>query len=203
MILRGRQGQSKLNLILTVRAHYFGMQTATRSDPMKAFNERAKAAGWTFTCGPATGFDHPALAAALALWREKAKGRTMPARADMTARAMKKYMPHMSLLERVGTGKSARYRVRLHGTALASYAGDKTGQYLEDILPRHLVGSYASVYDTVLELLEPVRLVRDFQAPEIDYLAGESLIAPLASASGGTPLILSITFVTPRSATQL
>ena len=58
------------------------MQTATRSDPMKAFNERARAAGWTFTCGPATGFDHPALSAALALWREKAKGRTMPSRAD-------------------------------------------------------------------------------------------------------------------------
>lgn len=178
------------------------MQTATRSDPLKAFNERAKALGWTFTCGPARGFDHPALSAALALWREKAKGRTMPARADMTARAMKPYMPHMSLIERVGTGKSARYRVRLHGTALASYAGDKTGQFLEDLLPAHLVGSYSSVYDTVLELLEPIRLVRDFQAPEIDYLAGESLIAPLSMSTSvkGTPLILSITFVAPRSA---
>jgi hypothetical protein len=176
------------------------MQTVARSDPMKAFNERAKAAGWTFTCGPAKGFHNPALASALSLWREKTKGRTMPARSDMTARLMRAYMPNMSLLEKVGTAKAARYRVRLHGTSLASYAGDKTGKFLDEIVPPDLIGSYTSVYDTVLELLEPVRLVRDFQVPEIDYLAGESLIAPLSAPGKSTPLILSITYVTPRSA---
>lgn len=176
------------------------MQTVTRPDPIKAFNERAKASGWTFTCGPATGFEHPALNNAAALWREKAKGRAMPARADLTARVMKAYMPHMSILERVGTGKFARYRVRLHGTASASYAGDKTGQFLDSIVPAHLLSSYTSVYDTVLELLQPLRLVRDFQAPEIDYLAGESLVAPMAAPEKSAPLILSITYVEPRSA---
>jgi hypothetical protein len=176
------------------------MRTAARSDPMKVFNEQAKASGWTFTCGPATGFDNPALSGALALWREKAKGRSMPARSDMTARLMKPYMPHMSLLEKVGTPKGPRYRVRLHGTALASYAGDKTGQFLDEIIPPDLIGSYTSVYDTVLELLEPMRVVRDFQVPELDYLAGESLIAPLSAPGKATPLILSITYVMPRSA---
>jgi hypothetical protein len=176
------------------------MQTVARPDPIKVFNERAKAAGWTFTCGPATGFEHPALNGAVALWREKAKGRAMPMRADLTARVMKAYMPHMSILERAGTGKTGRYRVRLHGTALASYAGDKTGQYLDDIVPAHLLSSYASVYDTVLELLQPLRLVRDFQAPDLDYLAGESLVAPISRPATSTPLILSITYVEPRSA---
>ena len=176
------------------------MNFLARSDPMKAFNERAKAAGWTFTCGPATGFHHPALSGALSLWREKAKGRAMPARSDMTARVMKAYMPHMSLLEKIGSARAARYRVRLHGTALASYAGDKTGKFLDEVVPPSLIGSYTSVYDTVLELLLPVRVVRDFQAPEIDYLAGESLIAPLSRPAGVTPLILTITYVTPRSA---
>jgi hypothetical protein len=42
--------------------------------------------------------------------------------------------------------------------------------------------------------------VRDFQAPEIDYLAGESLVAPLSWPATATPLILSITYVEPRSA---
>lgn len=177
------------------------MRTVARSDPMKAFNEQAKASGWTFTCGPATGFDNPALSGALALWREKARGRTMPARSDMTARLMKTYMPHMSLLEKVQTAKGARYRVRLHGTALASYAGDKTGQFLDDMIPLDLIGSYTSVYDTVLEMLEPMRVVRDFQVPELDYLAGESLVAPLSAPGKTTPLILSITYVVPRSAT--
>jgi hypothetical protein len=176
------------------------MQTATRPDPIKAFNERAKASGWTFACGPASGFEHPALNNAAALWREKARGRAMPTRADLTARVMKAYMPHMSILERLGTGRSARYRVRLHGTASASYAGDKTGQFLDDVVPAHLLSSYTSVYDTVLELQQPLRLVRDFQAPEIDYLAGESLVAPLSWPATATPLILSITYVEPRSA---
>jgi len=176
------------------------MQTVTRSDPIRAFNERAKAAGWRFSCGPATGFEHPALTIAAALWREKAKGRAMPARADLTARVMKTYMPYMSILERVETAKAARYRVRLHGTASASYAGDKTGQFLDSFVPAHLLSSYASVYDTVLELLQPLRVLRDFQAPEIDYLAGESFVAPLSLPGTGTPLILSITYVEPRSA---
>jgi hypothetical protein len=176
------------------------MRTVARSDPMKAFNERAKASGWTFSCGPATGFDHPSLSGALALWREKARGRTMPARSDMTARLMKPYMPHMSLLEKVATAKGARYRVRLHGTALASYAGDQTGKFLDEVIPPSLVGSYTSVYDTMLELLEPMRVVRDFQVPELDYLAGESLIAPLSAPGKPTPLILSVTYVMPRSA---
>lgn len=190
----------RLNAKLTVGTVYYGMQTVTRLDPLKAFNERAKASGWTFTCGPATGFDHPALNNAAALWREKAKGRAMPARSDLTARVMKAYMPYTSILERVGTGTSARYRVRLHGTASASYAGDKTGQFVDQFVPAHLLGSYASVYDTVLELQQPLRLVRDFQAPEIDYLAGESLVAPMSRPGANSPLILSITYVEPRSA---
>lgn len=176
------------------------MQRVARPDPIKVFNERAKASGWTFTCGPAIGFDHPALNGAAALWREKAKGRAMPMRADLTARVMKAYMPHMSILERIGIGETARYRVRLHGTASASYAGDKTGQFLEEIVPAHLLSSYTSVYDTVLELLQPLRLVRDFQAPDLDYLAGESLVAPISRPATSTPLILSITYVEPRSA---
>ena len=44
------------------------------------------------------------------------------------------------------------------------------------------------------------RLVSDFQAPEIDYLAGESLVAPMAAPEKSAPLILSITYVEPRSA---
>ena len=176
------------------------MQTVTRPDPIKVFNERARASGWTFTCGPATGFVHPALNSAVTLWRGLAKGRAMPTRADLTARVMKDYMPHMSILERVGTAKAARYRVRLHGTASASYTGDKTGQFLDEIVPAHLLSSYTSVYDTVLELQQPLRLVRDFQMPEIDYLAGESLVAPISRPAASTPLILSITYVEPRSA---
>jgi hypothetical protein len=171
----------------------------SKTDPVQAFNARAKRAGWTMTCGPAQGFRRRELSNALALWREKAGTRIMPARSDMTARVMKPYLSHMSLLERVGSGASARYRGRLHGTALASYAGDKTGLFLDDVLPAHLVGGYTGVYDTVLELKLPLRVVSHYQAPEISYLVGENLVAPLSLSSNATPLILSVTYAEPRA----
>lgn len=187
-----------LNGILTIGPPKLAMDLATRSDPITAFNERAKASGWTFTCGPATGFKHPQLVHALAIWRARANGRAMPSRADMTARVMKPFIRQMSILERVGAGKAARYRVRLHGSVLASYTGDKTGRFLDEVLPVATACSYAGVYDTALELLSPLRLVSRYQSPKIDYLSGESLVAPLATSGKGLPLILSVTYVQPR-----
>src|SRR5471030_1007200 len=111
------------------------MQVLAKTDPIETFNARAKAAGWTFTCELAQTFEHLELANALALWRQKAGSRAMPERADMTAREMKPYLSNMTLLERIGSGENARYRARLHGTALARYDGDKTGLCLEDFVP--------------------------------------------------------------------
>ena len=175
------------------------MQVLVKTDPVQAFNERAKDAGWTFTCLPPSGFDRPELASALALWREKAGTRAMPDRADMTARAMKTYLSHVSLIERVGAGRNARYRVRLHGTAATHYAGDKTGRFLEEFVPHGLVGCYAGVYDTVIEVKAPLRVLSSYQIPVVDYLVGESLVAPLLVPDNDTPVILSVTFAEPRA----
>ncbi len=184
--------------MLTPNPHNEEMQVVIELDPIQAFNARAKAAGWTFACGAAQGFEHKELASALALWRKKAAGRAMPERSDMTARDMKPFLSHMSLIERIGSGKNRRYRVRLHGTALAGYDGDKTGLFLDEIVPAQFVGSYVGVYDAVLELLAPVRVVSQFQAPNIDYLVGESLVVPLTVTGKAAPIILSVTYAEPR-----
>ena len=177
---------------------HLAMHGVAQSDPVFAFNQRAKALGWTFTCCPAGDFQRVELNDALALWRRKAGDRPMPERSDLTARDMKRFITNMSLLERVQTPGAARYRVRLHGTMLVRYSGDKTGQFLDDFVPRHLVGSYSGVYDAALQLLAPLRLISKFQAPEVDHLEGESLIAPLSTSNEKTPLILSITYVERR-----
>jgi hypothetical protein len=177
------------------------MPASSSSAVLQAFNDRAKAAGWPFQCGPALGFQHAELADAASLWREKAGGRLMPGRADMTARAMKPYLTQMSLLERVVAGGRQRYRVRLHGSALARYSGDSTGKFLEDVVHPDRVDGYRSLYDTMLALAAPLRVVSHYQAPEIDYLTGESLVAPLAVPGTNTPLILSVTYARPRTET--
>jgi hypothetical protein len=186
-----------LNPILTVGEHGRLMNTAVQREALEAINARALDAGWTFLVAPARDFEHPSLTAALALWREKAAGRAMPPRSDMTARVMKPFLTNMTLLERVESNAGRRYRVRLHGSTLAGYAGDTTGKFLEDFIAPEQIGGYLGIYDTVLQLKVPLRVVSQYQAPEIDYLTGESLVAPLAAA--GATQILSVTYAKPRA----
>ncbi len=174
------------------------MPAEATSGVLKAFNERAKASGWPFQCHPAGGFERAELNKALELWREKAGGRPMPARADMTARAMKPFLTNMSLLERIEVGGALRYRVRLHGSALARYSGDSTGKFLEDVVQAERFDGYRSLYDALLAHGAPLRVVSQYQAPEIEYLTGETLLAPLAVPAAATPLILSVTYAKPR-----
>jgi len=166
---------------------------------IQRFNDHARSLGWLFALAPAGDFERPELAQAFALWREKSAGRAMPQRADMSARAMKAWMANMSLLERIGEGRAARYRVRLHGSRLARYTSDKSGKYLDETVDRDDAQSYAAVYDLVLDQQYPVRLHIQYRAPAISYLIGESFVAPLARPDGGTPLILSVTFIKPRN----
>ena len=184
--------------MLTVQSHIQDMPVSSPDAILKGFNDRAKAAGWAFTCGLAQDFEYAELTAAHAVWREKAGVRPMPSRAEMTARAMKSWLTHMSLLERVEVDDIRRYRIRLHGSALARYAGDSTGKFLEDAVSSQRLDSYNALYDAVLELRRPVRVVSFYQAPEIDYLMGESLLAPLSIPGSETPILLSVTYAKPR-----
>ncbi|HEY0300018.1 MAG TPA: PAS domain-containing protein [Rhizomicrobium sp.] len=169
------------------------------SELICAFNARAKAHGWPFRCAPAGDFEHGELNSALALWRSKAAGRAMPSRTDMTARAMKPYLTQMSLLERVAEDGRPRYRIRLHGSALARYAGDTTGKFVDEVVPGARLEGYRNLYDTVLAYAAPLRVVSHYQGPQIDYLIGETLLAPLAVPDAKPPLILSVTYAKPRS----
>ena len=184
--------------MLTVQTHSRPMAASGHHGIMKAFNDRAQAAGWSFTCAPAQDFENAPLAGVLEVWRAKAQGRPMPCRADMTARAMKPYLTHMSLLERTLVGGAPRYRIRLHGSTLARYAGDRTGKFLGDSVSPERLESYVALYDTALALRAPMRVVSYYQAPEIDYLMGESLVAPLSIPGGDTPMLLSVTYTKPR-----
>jgi hypothetical protein len=42
-------------------------------------------------------------------------------------------------------------------------------------------------------------VLSNYQIPEVDYLVGESLVAPLSVPDRDTPFILSVTFAEPRS----
>ncbi len=187
------------NDMLTVQSHSPPMPAKL----LQAFNQTARDRHWQFQCSPAAEFRQNELDAALAVWRERARGREMPMRADLTARAMKPFLTHMSLLERVKTDLGERYRIRLHGSALARYSGDATGKFLEQMVEPERIDAYRTLYDTLIAWRAPLRVVSEYQAREIDYLTGETLLAPLAVPESEIPLILSITYAKPRSEADL
>jgi hypothetical protein len=173
-----------------------GKTAAAPHPALAAFNARAERQGWPFACLPAKDFETPELAAVCTLWHEKAQGRLMPRRADLTARVMKRWMTHMSLIEPVG--EDGCYRVRLHGSALARYSGDATGKLLEEVIAPERLAGYAAIYDVACAARLPLRVISRYQAPEIAYLTGESFVAPLAHGDDNI-MILSITYPKPRA----
>ncbi len=184
--------------MLTEPPHGPVMPSTADLAAIRAFNTRARARHWAFTCFAAGGFERAELNAAFEAWQIKTGGRRMPARQDITARLAKAWMPNMSILERSVEGEASRYRVRLHGSALTRYGGDGTGRYLDEFVHEGRIHSYVAVYDLVLDHLAPLRVVSRYQAPDISYLIGESFVAPL-SRPDGSPLVLSVTYTKPRT----
>ena len=83
-------------------------------------------------------------------------------------------------------------------SVLARYSGDATGKWLEEVVEPQRIGSFIALYDTVIALRVPLRIITRYQAPELDYLDGESFVAPLSVPTSDTPLILSVTYAKPR-----
>ncbi|HEY0105246.1 MAG TPA: PAS domain-containing protein [Rhizomicrobium sp.] len=162
------------------------------------FNARAQSRGWFCRVAPVGDFDRPELTAVHALWCDKSAGAPMPARAALSARVMKPWMPNMSLLERVAEGGRVRYRVRLHGSRLARYNGDKSGKFLDESISPIDAEAYAAVYDLIVATGRPLRLTIEYRVPQISFLTGESFVAPLSRPESDTPLILSVTYTRPR-----
>jgi hypothetical protein len=164
-------------------------------DSIKAFNARALKNGWGCIVDPSLAFTRSKLAMVCKLWRDRAGPSHIPARADFDARALKPVLPNMTLLERV----QGRYRLRLHGTALTRYAGDHTGHFIEEMIPGNLADGYVALYDLVLREARPLRVLWDYQVPEIAYLNGESFVAPLRAQDDRTTMVLSVTYTEAKA----
>jgi hypothetical protein len=80
---------------------------------------------------PASILDHPMLAALLAYWQEKRKGRPLPERRDIDPLEMAPdLLPHLMLCDLFDRG--TRVRFRLVGTVVVKRLGfDPTGRYLD------------------------------------------------------------------------
>jgi hypothetical protein len=162
-------------------------------------DRKAKLEGWPFHCDATLEFERRELNEVRDLWRSLAAGKPAPARADFDARTLKPYLRNMLIIERVFTGPARwRYRTRLTGTAVVDVMGDWTGKFIDEQLPLELVPRWASTYDAILDSGQPLRLVADFELPQLAYLRGEALIAPLTDRDGKLTLIFSCAYFKPK-----
>ena len=151
-------------------------------DPVEAYNRRVIAEGWKGVCDRTLKFDSPELNTALAVWRQKAGDREMPARKDLDLRSMKTFIRNLLLLEcaRQPDG-GMRYLVRLFGTGLVeTMGGEATGRYMDQILHPARLSRWVAGYETLLAERKPLRFVSWFEMPQVSYLKAEALMAPLS-----------------------
>lgn len=168
--------------------------------PWDDFNARAGREGWAAVCDPSLSFDSPQLAELLGIWRGVKCERLLPARADFTARTLKRHLKDISLIERLHeAGKPRRYRFRMIGRGqVRGEGGDATGKYLDEIIAPRFIASWYAAYDMALDAAVPLRFVSQFYSLGLDYMIAESLVAPLADAAGAPWGLLTSTVYVPR-----
>lgn len=134
--------------------------------------------------GPQPVFLSPRVAAFYAHWQELCAGRPMPQRADFDPAAIRTLLPHIMLVDIVGTPARARYR--LVGTAVVEIAKlDFTGQFADEMdFQETEEFDYGGCYHQVVKARCPgighsAMLVADVQARWIEFI-----ICPLVDDVG-------------------
>lgn len=156
-----------------------------------AFNALAESRGWYFRCDGELHFTRPELIALGALWREKASG-GVPSRADFDMRALKPFLRNIAFLERHGAEDDARFRFRLFGSNLVQLFGERTGQYLDEMVSPTLLANWTAAYNMLIRHGAPVRFFNYKLSP---LLNGEIFGAPLAPDAQGRPLVMASAYV--------
>lgn len=120
--------------------------------------------------------------AAIAYWRSKCRGRSMPARSDIDPAEMRAFLPHVGLIE-TPDGSAARpdYRIALAGTAIEAVLGPLTGRLLQEAVPPMIARRWRSTYEIVMTEAAPIRAVSRVSFETHNFLMAELLVTPLSS----------------------
>lgn len=170
------------------------MRRVDTTHPADIANAHAEADGWPLRYSHSLDFHRPELNTLLAAWRAKAGDRPAPSRNDMDARTLKQVLRRMTIVERVVCGGHTRLRHRFVGSQLVHHFGDYTGGYLDEAVPSHLYPRWETPYCAVLDTCTPLRIRAPYDHPRVNYLSGESLLAPLLDPDGEPNLLLTATY---------
>jgi hypothetical protein len=124
--------------------------------------------------------DDARLLEGLGYWRRKAAGRAMPRRADIDPTEIPKLLPHVRLVEVVGTGQ---YRYRLVGTEVRKLHGpDPTGRYVHETVTGAIGARIIALYDECVHSRRAIYFETEFVDDEASKLHRRSkvIFAPLS-----------------------
>src|ERR1700730_13417112 len=99
------------------------MREQDRQALCDAFNRNSERQGWPMRADAGLAFNAVSLLEAQRVWHEKADGRAMPSREDMSPRALKAFLTEVALHDVVYEGDNIRFRSRVTGTQLAQTHG--------------------------------------------------------------------------------
>jgi hypothetical protein len=163
----------------------------------KAFNQRALSHNWHQACDPTLAFSDAYYAQFLTVWQNKAGTRKMPSRSQMTARDLKDYLRHVTLVQREEENPS-RYRWRLIGTSVTEIIGHHTGQLFEDSVPFEHLPRWTETCDMILESEQPWRFLGRVHIRGREYLKAEQLYLPLSDDNGIPSFVMGLCRYIPR-----
>ena len=122
---------------------------------------------------------------ALVYWRSLCRGRAMPARSELSPRAMQAFLPYVSVVDVVPDRvRGFEYIVSLQGTHPTEVLGHVKGRRLGDVLSRELAERWRGCFEHARAAAAPVRLLTRASTLAKNWLACEVLIAPLANEAG-------------------
>src|ERR1700722_11649135 len=97
---------------------------------------------------------------ALVYWRSLCRGRAMPARSDLSPRAMQAFLPYVSVVDVVPDRVHGfEYIVSLQGTHPTEVLGHVKGRRLGDVLSRELAERWRGCFEHARAAAAPVRLL--------------------------------------------
>jgi hypothetical protein len=136
--------------------------------------------------------DDPILAAALAYWRGKRRGRSMPSRRDIDPIEVPALLPHLQLVDIVG----GRFRYRLVGTELVTVFGrDYTGMFPDELFPGTRGQMICEVFAAVRKARKPMFLRNRYLTAKHWDLEASRLLMPLSDNDREVNMILgALTF---------
>jgi hypothetical protein len=171
------------------------MLAAETLSAVDEFNARATREQWRTQCDDKLIFDSPKLAQLRDIWQMVRGPREIPRRTDFTARILGKHLQNLTFVERVQSDGTHRYRFRMYGSTLARYLGDCTGKYLDEAVPKSFSVVWFATYDTVIAARRPLRFMARFRAGELEHIAAECFVSPVA-ADDGSPwgLLVSVIY---------